>query len=392
MSAITTSSTTTHGDPPAGAPVLGGTVRSGAARIAELDALRGLAAGIVVVHHVFKIFQAQVQAALPAWAYDVVDLVQAQNKRAVLVFFVLSGFAIAQATRGRPPVGGAALAHYASRRARRILPLYWLSLGWTAALGLAAGLSDPSFSLATLAGNLAFLQTSAIAKGAWFAPFGLNGPYWSLSYEAFFYLLLPFALLAVRTGPLAARPHTALIGFGILAVFAGFAANNLVPSPFSEFFAVWVVWLLGYVAAGLAPGAGSVALVAAPMLALFAANGALALAGTSSDMLAVVREGTVIGFLFALVALWPGWTGAAPVRLARRVFVALFERLGEGSYALYLLHYPLLLALHAALPLPAGGPLWWLSGVGLLLFALLFCPWLERTATRLARPGPQGRR
>ena len=377
--------------PSGAAPALGGSVTRGGVRIRELDALRGIAALVVFVHHVFVIFNDEVRAVVTGAAFAVLDVVQAQNKAAVLTFFVLSGYAIGLATRGREPVTRPTLADYASRRARRILPLYWISLAWTAALGLIYGMSDPSFSLQTLIGNILFLQTSAVAKGNWFDPYGLNGPYWSLSYEAFFYFLLPAALLAVRVSPLAARSNTALIGLGILAVFAGFAANNLAPSPFSEFFAAWVVWLLGYVAAKLVPGAGSVALVAAPMLALFAANSALMLSGTSSDMLATVYKGTVIGFLFALVALWPGWTGAAPVRLFRRVFVVLFERLGEGSYALYLLHYPLLLALHAVLPMPAGGPLWWLSGAGLLLFALLYCPWQERTVTRLARPAPQGR-
>ncbi len=388
MACLSANHSTAAARPNESAPALGGAVRTSQRRIRELDALRGIAALIVVIHHVFVIFHAEVRATITGLAFDILNVVQAQNKAAVLTFFVLSGYAIGIATRGREPVTGVAIADYASRRARRILPLYWFSLAWTAALGLAYGAGEPSFSWQTLLGNAAFLQTSAVAKGNWFDPYGLNGPYWSLSYEAFFYAMLPTVLLLVRRGPLAAHPKTALIAIGCAATFAGFAGINLVPTPFAQFLCPWVVWIVGYVAVDLPRGWRSLALVAAPLLLIGGAVQAMAVAGLSSDTLGSVLTGTAIAFVFAAIALYHDWTAFAPVRALRRLLIALFGRIGDGSYALYLLHYPLLLALHAWLDAPFGAMAWWLAGAGLVVFTILVCPWLETTATRLARPRP----
>lgn len=371
--------------PSGAAPALGGSVARGGVRIRELDALRGIAALVVFIHHVFVIFNDEVRSVVTGAAFAVLDVVQAQNKAAVLTFFVLSGYAIGLATRGREPVTRSALADYASRRARRILPLYWISLAWTAALGWVYAVGEPSFSLETLIGNILFLQTSAIAKGNWFDPFGLNGPYWSLSYEVFFYAMLPAVLLVTQKRSFASHPRTVLVGLGCAATFVGFSGNNLLPSPFSEFLVPWVVWLVGYVAVDLQRGPGSVLLVAAPMVCVGAAVGALSLLGLHSDTLNTTLEGTVIAFAFALVALYPGFMSWHPLRQFRRILVALFSHIGDGGYALYLLHYPLLLALHDLLGAPFGAFVWWVTGAGLIAFVVVFCPWLELTSVRLAR-------
>ena len=356
-------------------------------RIPELDALRGFVAMIVVIHHLFVIFQTVWTRYIPVPAYRVFDFVQAQNKLAVLTFFVLSGYAIGMATRDRQPVTRAAIRHYAFRRVARIVPLYAFSLAWTAALGLIYGFEGPAFSMRTLLGNALFLQTSLDAKGNWFAPFGRNGPYWSLSYEVFFYLLLPVALLAVRPVPIAELGQKGqLLAFGAIAVLVGLVMNQVAPSPFSNFLGLWIVWLVGFVAVDLKRSGRALALVAAPVILTGVAMVALRETGRASATLDDAFSGTAIAFVFTLAAMWGRWDDFTAVRCVRRAFVAAFGRIGKGSYALYLLHYPLLLAaqalLLAAQALLGKGTTDMLGMIGLSallpLLILVFCPWIER--------------
>ena len=323
---------------------------AGARRIPELDALRGFVAMVVVVHHLFVIFQAACVAYLPVPAYRLLDFVQAQSKLAVLTFFVLSGYAIGLATRSNPPVTQAATGAYAFRRVARIVPLYVVSLGWTAALGLIYGFQGPAFSLQTLLGNAAFLQTSLEAKGYWFEPFGRNGPYWSLSYEVFFYLILPVVLIAVRHKPVfGLGTRGQLLALGMVALIVSLVANQIAPSPFSNFLGLWIVWLVGYVSVDLKRSGRAIVLVLAPVVLTGSGFMVLRELGRTSATLTDAFSGTVIALFFALAAIWGKWDQFGIVRAARRGFVMLFERIGKGSYALYLLHYPLLLAARTVL-------------------------------------------
>ena len=351
-----------------------------ARRIPELDALRGFVAMLVVVHHLFVIFPAVWANHLPAPAYRLLDFVQAQNKLAVLTFFVLSGYAIALATRSNPPVTREAVGAYAFRRVARIVPLYAVSFGWTAALGLIYGFVGPAFSLRTLLGNAVFLQTSLEAKGYWFEPFGRNGPYWSLSYEVFYYLILPLALLAVRRErPLSLGLRGQLLTLGVGALVVSLVANQIAPSPFSNFLGLWIVWLIGYAALDLERSRRAIALVAWPVVVTGLGCLLLHHLGHASATLTDAFSGTVVGLAFALAAMWGRWDDFKLMRGLRRTFVVLFGRIGKGSYALYLLHYPLLLAVKA-LPDATNSVLAGTIGlfVALPAFILLFCPWLER--------------
>ncbi len=150
----------------------------------SIQALRGLAALLVVVYH--SGFALAVPGlAVFAW---VTDHVVKRGHVGVDVFFVISGFIIAWvAVLGREapetPI------QFAIRRFFRVVPVYWLlsmvhayflnPLGWTGFMK-----------------SLAFVPTDATA-----APhFGFPALYvgWSLNYEAFFYAVCAFALLAGR--------------------------------------------------------------------------------------------------------------------------------------------------------------------------------------------------
>jgi peptidoglycan/LPS O-acetylase OafA/YrhL len=208
-------------------------------RIATLDSLRGVAALIVVVHHIWWIFFSPVHVGLNDVALSAWDAVQAQNHRAVLGFFVLSGFSIALTTKTSPPVDASSISDYLHRRLCRIVPLFYFSILLTAALGRIYGYASQDFGWPVLLGNLLFLQTSSSDAGNWFPPFGRNGPYWSLSYEMFYYLVLPVALMLIgRARDTRLAPRFCMILIGLASMFVGLMVGFIVPNPFSSFAAL----------------------------------------------------------------------------------------------------------------------------------------------------------
>ncbi len=347
----------------------------------------------VVWHHLFVLFPgdfARLRELSPL-AYSIGGWVSDQNKNAVLLFFVLSGFAIRLSLRRGLPTDGQSARHYAARRAYRILPLYWFALLWTALIGwLTFGLADQSFSPQALAGNLAFLQTSTHAAGGWFPPYGLNGPLWSLSYEVFYYAILPLAAVALTrvVGRRMIMPAFVIVSLAIslLAILV----NRFAPSPFSNFLAFWHIWVLGFVLADSWRSGGHFpyALVSCGLIVLveFVAS----TSGYGSDTLLEVRAGSVIAALAYLVLLAGTRLPKRLLARASKIFSSLFYRVGRGSYALYLLHYPLLLGLssilgqYAATGVAAVG----IAGTITLAFAAMVCPEIE---VRLSRLTPRSR-
>ena len=178
------------------------------ARLPVVDAARGLAASVVVIHHLDKLYPEVFESLLgrDTMAYSLLRVVADHNVEAVLLFFIISGFCIRATSWKYNFWQRADVIHYACRRAARIIPLYLIALGYTYGVGVAIGqASGNSYSLMTLAGNILFLQTPADSRGVWFVPFGDNGPLWSISFEVFYYLMFPIFILwetriAVRFG------------------------------------------------------------------------------------------------------------------------------------------------------------------------------------------------
>jgi peptidoglycan/LPS O-acetylase OafA/YrhL len=164
---------------------------SGGGRVLpQLDALRGVAILAVFVQHLGDRFlpflEARITSALPAaiapWALTILH----HAWWGVDLFFVLSGFSLAQGyvsafAAGRP---GPAPGVFLARRAARIFPAFFVAI----AVMIAARPSVvalPGFP-AALAAHLALLQGYVTPGGI-----VLLGAAWSLTTEAHFYLLLP---------------------------------------------------------------------------------------------------------------------------------------------------------------------------------------------------------
>jgi peptidoglycan/LPS O-acetylase OafA/YrhL len=154
-------------------------------RLHALDGLRGLAALAVVVLHVWMYTDANFPA---RGRTDLLDRSIGELRVAVELFFVLSGFLLAQPwLRGKPP----SLGRYAVRRLARIAPAYWAAVIGTLLLlhgtghGRDIDLNDlPKFLL--FVANI-FPETRN----------QLDPPMWSLHIEVSFYVVLPLIGIAL---------------------------------------------------------------------------------------------------------------------------------------------------------------------------------------------------
>lgn len=159
-----------------------------------LDGVRGAALIGVVTYHLirFMIDGGGHQLSWPWWPF------MGTARFGLDAFFVLSGILVVvswRAVRRREGGMGPALALFWRRRLRRILPAYWLSLAVFVPL-----LAPELFGSLEGWGKLALfvtVQQNVIDT----LPNQVNTPYWTLTTEFHFYLLVPLvSWLALRRG------------------------------------------------------------------------------------------------------------------------------------------------------------------------------------------------
>jgi peptidoglycan/LPS O-acetylase OafA/YrhL len=276
----------------------------------SIQALRGLAALCVAAYHALQ------------WADGGFDV----GRAGVDVFFVISGVVmwISTARRAVDPKA------FLWRRFTRVAPFYWLTT--LAVLGVA--LVWPGFlpevrpGWAHLGLSLAFIP-HLDPRGL---PFPTLPPGWSLDYEAVFYLIFALAL----AGPRAWRGRT-IVG----ALTAVTAFGFLDPTPFYYLGAnpILLQFAAG-VGLGLAvehrtlPGVGS---SAAMVLAAFAAWGLEVRLGLFTELWRPLLWGAPAALLVA------GALGLESAGAASRLSGSpgkVLQKLGDASYAIYLLHLP----------------------------------------------------
>jgi peptidoglycan/LPS O-acetylase OafA/YrhL len=157
-------------------------------RIPVLDSLRGVAILSVFLYHAF--FWSGMQ--IDGWLSRVVLQVTRPGWLGVDLFFVLSGFLITGRLLDRRQL--AAREYYRwfyTRRALRILPLYYTTLVVVGSILWWAGATSGSFLLA----SAFFMPNIAILAGLW-----TSGPLavlWSLGIEEQVYLIWPFLVRAL---------------------------------------------------------------------------------------------------------------------------------------------------------------------------------------------------
>ena len=197
------------------------------ARLVYIDCLRGLAAAWVVAYHAWGGAFAtpttqQAPAIIPAspslpflLGFGTIQY----GYVGVQLFFVLSGFCI-HLPQARSPPRPLAVGIFLRRRFVRLYPAYLASIVFAmAAAGLPNTIADVlgsqtsgdwmrTFRVREAVVNAAFLQL------AWPKALELNSVYWTLLYEAQFYLLYPAILKAARRGFRGCSGGTARRGSG----------------------------------------------------------------------------------------------------------------------------------------------------------------------------------
>jgi len=311
-------------------------------RIKILDSLRGVAALIVLFHHLFKLNEFYFEKVTTTSFFKILNLISGLNHEAVMFFFILSGFSIGLSLQNRILNTKASLNYYLYRRFKRILPIYWLALIFTLFIGYVARITyNQDFSWNNLVGNILFLQSSASATDAWFNPYGLNGPLWSLSFEMFFYLFFPIVYYLnyryFKSWSIFLK-FSLLFAFSLLAIIFN---KKVLFIPYLLFFTNFGTWILGYLSSQyfLYKKKYNLFFITSFLLGIIMM---LLKDKIPSDTIHVMAKGLLMnGIFYFAIHFFQKYDWSK----LEKIINFLFFKIGEGSYAIYALHYPLLILL-----------------------------------------------
>lgn len=310
----------------------------GAATLRPMEGLRGLAALLVFLVH----YASLVSPWVPGGGFGdrLLAHVHAIGNVGVDLFFVLSGYLI----YGSLLVAPKPFANYLARRVRRIYPAFLAVFALYVVLAFASGRLErfPSEPAAAL---LYVVQNLLLLPGV-FPIDPLITVAWSLSYEFFFYLLVPFIValadLRLRSG----RWRRVFLVLATVAALLGFAAWGG-PVRMTMFLAGMLLYEL--VQGGHGASWGSRSGLLAGVLGL--AVPLLALPGPGLQALRVgLIYAAFLGFCLAAFRHPDG-------RLGRSLSWAPLRWMGNISYSYYLLHGLALQVFFVVLQrlLPTGG-------------------------------------
>lgn len=354
-----------------------------ALRLTYLDGLRAVAAVYVVMFHAVSGFAGD--GLTGPWR--LLRRGFAFGHEAVAIFIVLSGYCLMLPVAGRgAQTARVDLGRFLQRRAWRILPPYFVTLGVSLAmLGALPALRTPGSgtiwdnSLPGLATTPIVAHLLLVHNWCPALAYQINGPLWSVASEWQIYFLFPLVLLPAwrRFGVLGTLLVAALIGYVPLWL-APEAALTAIP---------WYVLLFvfGMVAAAIRnSGASSpyVRLCGRLSAGLWAACFVLSMAFAHTWFRHKPVTDVLVGLATAtlLVYLTEQALAPAPSRshLLRCLESRSLTRLGHFSYSLYLTHLPVVALCYFALKnhgfSPAALALW-LLGLGVatsLIFAYAF--------------------
>lgn len=338
-------------------------------RLDSLTSLRFFAAFIVFGYHANVLLGSQ--------SREITQVLFGGGAAGVDFFFLLSGALLAWSYREHDTAG-----KFYRRRAARIYPAYLVTLGIGAVLVL---LSSPE--------RLSDGWATPILLQAWLPSpenvLALNVPAWSLSVEAFFYLLFPLLIGAVFRANSTTRYVTAAILFAVVILISAPSVTHFVQSTTGYHLAYFPPARLPEFIIGMLVGAQ------------------LKTKGVPRIPIAIPAIASV------LVVLWAGWidntwgTIALPlipfvlliVACAQRDLAkepSLLERkslqsLGVWSYCFYLVHVLVLTVVHSGLERftmdeVADGWVAWVLTLGLsLVGAYALHRWVEKPFDRLLR-------
>ncbi|QFU99065.1 Putative O-acetyltransferase [Luteimicrobium xylanilyticum] len=295
------------------------------------------------------------------------------------VFFVISGFLITSHLLTNPPQRWRDLGAFWGRRVRRLLPAATLVL------------------LASLVGSVLFLPATALPRIAhettaaalyvenwslassstdYFAADDLPTPvqhYWSLSVEEQFYLVWPLVIVAALWCARRARGRFPCVGAALATVFIAslvLSLRDTATNPAAAYFVtptrMWELALGGLVGlaevrgARLVPRAGRAPLA---WLGLAAITAAAFLYDDGTPFPGIAALLPTVGAAVVIASATDGVVGSPDRAWSLRGV----QLTGDGSYSIYLWHWPLLVIV----PFVLDRPLSWPVKVALVAVAFL---------------------
>ncbi len=315
-------------------------------RVYILDSFRGIAALVVFFHHIYTKFYTLFPNRYNRTSH-ILNYISSLNTEAVLFFFFISGFSIALSLYGRLPSSNKEINLYLFKRFRRIVPLYILAICLTAICGLLTQeiWIDNSFHLQNLIGNLLFLQNSNSYTGNWFTPYGDNGPLWSISFEMWYYLFLP--VITVLLVKLARKEGQTkhLIDLGLFISWSvtlfSIWLNKQIYLPWIAYLTLFILWYIGFWL-GVHYIQKTLSLKHIFYLLIITSVHFIISQVADSATLERLKTGTMIASIFLMAYLLKNKLFNI-YRISEHILNALFNKIGLFSYALYLIHFPLLL-------------------------------------------------
>ena len=282
--------------------------------------------------------------------------VMGYGRTSVIVFFVLSGFVIAWVTETRERT----FEDYAFSRIARlysvIVPAFLLTAVLNRlAIAIDPQLYGPKLRLSPAEDFLGYALSAVFLGESWVLSVlpGWNVPFWSLNYEAWYYVLFGAALfLRGRRRTMAIVAAAVLSGPKILLLFP-----------------IWLMGLLAWRGRAALPArqGAALAFAAATAFAALEVLGGQQLfdeAATPWLPFSFSAYDYVVG---ALVAIFITALANTPLRLPGDRGERLIRWLAGTSFGLYLYHYPLLNFFGTVVPGSAAGALHGMAVFGLTL-------------------------
>ena len=345
----------------------------------ELRALTGVrffAAFLVVLDH----FSGTLEKIVPDtghWPNFLLFRIFGGGAEAVSFFFVLSGFILTFNYQTREGAMIGSRRNFYVARLARIYPAYIFGFLLGAVPYFWSGPDPLRSAWVTAALTLLLLQGWDRNALPW------NGPAWSLSVEAFFYLLFPFLLRPLAR--LKTRGLLIVVGLCYIVSFSGYYLNsrNIVGYGFALQGPIFRVpeFLIGMLAGRMfIEGAGRNLVSRIPSVAIFALT-ALAFIGVGVFSYPL-RHGALLSPLFALL-IYRLAIGSG--KMAALLSAAPLLLLGEASYALYITHSPILTFLEHYLPSLPVAALFALYAAGTVSLSVFVFLVIETPARRAIR-------
>ncbi|WP_189443753.1 acyltransferase family protein, partial [Salinicola rhizosphaerae] len=150
----------------------------------SVQALRALAAWIVVFHHFMQVF----------YGFDANNWVEylfsTRGQVGVDIFFIISGFVITVSTRGK----SLSMPQFLAHRLVRIVPAYWLYTAITATIIYFASSVMPDYGL-SLSGLIKSLFFIPAENPAGYGYYPILPVGWTLNFEMLFYVVFAASLM-----------------------------------------------------------------------------------------------------------------------------------------------------------------------------------------------------